>query len=551
MDIDKKLRGLKRRKIPSDLDRILSIERLSPLFSPEEAALWTKVLAKPKGEYKLRPVQGAALATVFSHRGGFGAIGVGHGKTLIALLAGTVAKAKRPIILTAPSLTDQMRSDGEYWSNHFDLLMPKVLSYGALSTQTDLLTRYNPDFIVADEAHCLRHKTSARTRRFIRFFHENPSCGFLALSGTITAKSLLDYSHLLELSLRERAPIPFNRWELERWAACIDPDGEPARADLARLHYLVQWSSQSDLAVPSKKTIRKAFKERLVTTPGVISTKEGSCEASLHLIKHSPPHSKAIKAALKNLSARWETPEGEPIADASTKSRIFKSLSLGYYYKWDWGESAPDLEWLEAKRNLNRLVARVLRYSPKEGRDSPKLVIDWSKNGGGAVELRTAISLWEQIKDRASPLVIPVWICKEKIQYLADWLFEFGDPALLWYSSNAIGISLANLGIPTYGAGSLSPKGEICAVSIAVHGKGKNLQMYDTAFVLEPPANGATWEQLLGRTHRSGQASDLVTWHYFDYSGSLNKAKGHAEYIEETQGTRQKLNLATFLTTER
>ena len=180
-----------------------------------------------------------------------------------------------------------MQNEAEKWSKFFRFTPPQVLSYGILSTQTDILERLKPDLIVADEAHYLRHKTSARTRRFLRYFHNN-RCNFVALSGTITAKSLLDYAHLLELALRERTPIPLNRYELERWAACIDPDGEPNQSDLKRLAYLVRWSNQSKLTPTNCESIRRAFRERLTTTPGVVSTRRGSCESSLYLLKHRP-----------------------------------------------------------------------------------------------------------------------------------------------------------------------------------------------------------------------------------------------------------------------
>lgn len=546
MDLDRHLAALDRRRIPSDLDRILSMPRT--LTGPNENAadLWTRRLSK--GAHALRPIQGAALSVVEAYGGGFGSIGVGHGKTLIALLAGEAAGAKNPLILTPPSLVGQMEADADLWADRFSFVRPLIVSYGALSTQTDLLDRLRPDLIVADEAHYLRHRTSARTRRFLRYFSVNPRCGFLALSGTITAKSLLDYAHLLELSLRGRAPVPLNRWELERWAACIDPDGEPTKADLDRLGILVRWSGQSHLAPACKETIRRAFRERLTTTPGVIATREGSCEASIHLIKHTPAHSPAVKAALKTLTEKWETPDGEPIADASTKSRAYRQISLGFFYRWDWGEAGPDEEWLEARRAVDRLVGRTLRYASREGRDSPALVIEWSRAGGGAAPLRDAITLWDRIKDRAAPTLYAVWICQEKMQYISDWVFESGDPALIWYTSTAVGASLAFLGLPVHGAGSLCPTSGHAAASIRVHGKGRNLQQYRTAFILEPPANGGTFEQLLGRTHRAGQAADMVEWHYFDFGGAVDKAKTHAEYIEQTQGTRQKLNQAVYLT---
>ncbi len=547
MDLDQHLKNLKRRVIPSDLDRILNMPRESSEGSEEAAARWTSALGL--GGATLRPIQGAKLDNVAKYGGGVGLMAVGSGKTLVALLAGAAAGAKTPVVVVPPSLVGQMKDEAEKWSKHFRFPTPAILSYGIISTREEILNDLKPDLIVADEAHYLRHKTSTRTRRFLRYFRDNPRCKLLALSGTLTSKSLLDYAHILELALRDRAPIPLNRWELERWAACVDPDGEPNASDLNRLAYLVAWSSQSNLTPVNKESIRRAFRERLTSTPGVVVTTKSSCASSLYLNRHRPKHSATVRDALKKLREEWKTPDGEPIADASAKSRTFKNLATGFYYRWDWGESGEDLEWLETRRELNRRVGHVLRYSPREGRDSPKLVTDWSRNGGGNDELRRVVLKWDAIKDRANPTPAPVWICREKIDYLENYLYDLSEPAILWYSSNAVGQALARLGVATHGAGSFPPSGDICAASIAVHGKGRNLQMYSRCFIIEPVASAGMFEQLLGRTHRAGQTADAVWWDYFDFGDALKRAKAGAEYIEATHGSPQKLNLATFLTT--
>jgi len=547
MNLDQHLQNLTRQKIPSDLERILDMPRQGPQDGQEAADYWNTALGL--GGASLRPEQALALSVIEKRRGGFFMYGVGFGKTLIALLAGTAAGSRSPVVLVPPALVKQMEQEAVKWSRFFKFRTPAVVSYGLLSTRRGLLEELKPDLIIADEAHNLKDKKSVKTRRFLRYFNRNPRCGFVALSGTMTSKSLLDYAHLLELSLRERAPIPFNRYELERWAACVDPDGEPNQSDLNRLSYLVQWAHPSKLTPTNKETIRSAYRTRLTTTPGVLATVRSSCDASLIMQHHKPRHTQAIKDALKTLREKWEKPDGEPIADASQASATFKNLCTGFYYRWDWGENGPDLEWLEAKRHLNRLIGKVLRYSPREGRDSPALVTDWSRNGGGTQELREAVRLWDEVGKRPGPKNVAVWLCQEKLKYALQYAYNSSDPVLLWYSSNALGSSLARLGVDVRGAGSLPPSGGLAACSIAVHGAGRNLQMYRKCLVIEPPASGSIWEQLLGRTHRSGQQADAVQWDFMDYAGSVAKAKTHAEYVEQTTGTRQKLNYATILTT--
>ena len=545
MDIDKLLKSIPRREIPSEMDRILSIPQVEQGDGVKESIKWTKRLGT--GGATFRPTQGLALDICEKYGGGFLLMQVGYGKTLVALAAGQAAGATNPLILVPPALVKQMHSEMEYWSKRFRFRKSVIESYNRLSTVDGLLESIKPDMIIADEAHNLRHKGSVRTRRFLRYFRNNPRCGFLALSGTMTSKSLMEYAHLLELALRENAPIPLDYYDVQRWAACVDPKGEPNKSDLLSMAPLIKWAELGDFAVTNKKYIRKAFKKRLVSAPGVITTVSGSCGASLYLPRHKVEHSAEIKKALKVLKNQWELPDGEPIADASVHSFAQKNLSLGFYYQLDWCKNGPNYEWLEARRSLDRLVARVLRYSPREGRDSPALVIEWSRAGGGSNELRDAIHAWDQIRYKAKPKTVPVWICEQKIDYLMNWVNSQKKSTIVWYRSKAIEGKLKQHGMSVHGEGSDAPSGQTCAASIAVHGKGRNLQMYHNCFIVETPSNGGTFEQLLGRTHRSGQKADAVWWNYFEFGTALRKAKKDAEYIQETTGSIQKLNLATFI----
>jgi len=543
-----------RHRVPGDVERVLTMPR-EALDGGPLAVAWAQRLNASGAT--LRPIQGHALEVISRYKTLFGSIGVGHGKTLICLLAGAAAGAKRPLLLCPPALVEQMKEDAFTWAPFFDFTPPEILSYGKLSTVAGsaILEGLRPDLIIADEVHALRHKTSARTKRVLRYFREHPGAGFVGVSGTITARSLLDYAHLLELCLRDRAPIPLSPYELNAWAACIDPDGEATRADWRRLWPLVTWSGGSDF-MPDKTEerrpiLREAFRKRLASTPGVVCTRSSSCDASLHIVEHRPPVGEALTKAIANLAARWETPDGEPIADAATYSRIARQLSVGFYYRWEW-EGDPDLDWLEKRRAWVRAVARVLRYSAREGLDSPALVAAWVEGGRGNPATHDAWRAWQEVKHKPAPETVPVWIDEGVIDYARRWLDD-GDPSILWYQSRAIGERLARH-LPTFGADTACPSTShpaTVAASIAVHGKGRNLQAYHCGFVLEPPASGSAWEQLIGRFHRQGQASHLVEFHVLQHTQPLQKAleraRSDALYIEQTQGQKQKLNFARFV----
>ena len=82
-------------------------------------------------------------------------------------------------------------------------------------------------------------------------------------------------------------------------------------------------------------------------------------------------------------------------------------------------------------------------------------------------------------------------------------------------------------------------------------GKKSNLQKYCQNLVLSPSPSGATWEQLLGRTHRPGQQADevevVVYQHSPEFREALEKARANSEYIEASTWQRQKLNFATIV----
>ena len=97
--------------------------------------------------------------------------------------------------------------------------------------------------------------------------------------------------------------------------------------------------------------------------------------------------------------------------------------------------------------------------------------------------------------------------------------------------------------------------------SIAVHKDGKNLQGqvrngrrvpgHSENLVLNFSPSGTEMEQLLARTHRSGQEADEVTtWFYGHTAPARNavaSACNDARYQEGTMGTPQKLCYGQWL----
>ncbi|MBV30311.1 MAG: hypothetical protein CL504_06735, partial [Actinobacteria bacterium] len=74
--------------------------------------------------------------------------------------------------------------------------------------------------------------------------------------------------------------------------------------------------------------------------------------------------------------------------------------------------------------------------------------------------------------------------------------------------------------------------------------QGKNLQAWGNHFIAHPLSDGARWEQLLGRSHRTGQTRKVVTVTvptFAEFGVALASAREASRYIEESTGLDQRL----------
>jgi hypothetical protein len=467
---------------------------------------------------------------------------------LIALLAPEVLHSERSVLLVEPSLRAQLlNKDLPFYGASFNLLSISVVAYSELSSahKADSLERIKPDLIIADEAHNLRHRDSARTKRFLRYMKEHPECRFVALSGTMTSKSIKDYAHLIELALRKNSPLPYGYRELQDWADALDvaPQNPLGPGALMRL-------------CEPGESVRSGFRRRLVETHGVVATEEGALGTSLVISERSIHKVPAIvELKLAHLRATWSIGE-EELMDAMVLHRVARQIAAGFYYQWVWPDGV-DHEWKDARAAWHSEVRSYLRHRSRPGMDSPALLQHAAEEGEWNSETWPA---WEAVKSRPAPPVEAVWLDDFLIKDVVRWAAERsadgrrgGHGGIVWYEHNAIGEALARY-LPTFGEGEQA-SGDLLkadpdthpaiACSIKAHGTGKNLQAWSRSLVVTPPANGKTWEQLLGRTHRPGQAADRVEVEVYLYTPELRSAfesaEASARYIQETQGQQQKL----------
>jgi len=549
-----------RREEPTegDIKRILKL----PKFNHTAPDL-TNRYRLAGGQYTLFPIQQQALYEAYIAGGLFGMIAVGNGKTLVCDLLPRIYGAKRPLLLLPPQMVEQYHEMHEDFSHHFQVANNiKVLPYSKLSVASGAYTlkEYQPDLIMADEAHYLRHKSSTRTKRVSRYMSANPQTRFCALSGTLTNRSLKDYAHIIEWCLGANAPVPFDFLVRESWAACLDADGQPNEIDWGKAAPFFHKIAGSRVPM-TQENFRKVFRYRLVTTPGVVASRQDAIGASLVIHRRAVSLPIVIQDALAKLANAWKSPDGEEIADSLSYHRVSRQLSKGFYTVWDWGESGPDYEWLEARASWNSNVRRYLTKN-REGQDSMLLISNALAQGRITpredAALYTAWAKWQEVKERDEPPTRPVWLdgflVRDALRWASQQVERQQGPIIIWYESLAVQEQLEAAGITIYGAGSSRPEMDpgqpVIACSVRVHGTGKNLQAWSNQILIAPPSSGAVWEQLLGRTHRTGQQADEVHLTVYQHSDAflhaLLTARRDAKYVQSTQGVKQKLLYATF-----
>lgn len=520
---------------------------------------------------KLKSIQAWGLHEAETVGGVLGPIGVGDGKTLLNLLTPMVMpKCKTALLLIPPDLKAQLLEvDWPFYEQHWHL--PNlttgrwhapgrpylhVVAFSELSSAkaTDLLERINPDLIVVDEAHNLRSRGAARTKRFLRYMHGHQGVRLCAWSGTLTSKSLKDYAHLAALALGDKAPVPLVWPTVEEWASAIDP-AEDFPAPIGKL---------AALCKPGEH-IHEGFQRRLRSSYGVVASgTEQNCNASIVVRERPFKVPAAVEDALKKLRASWDRPDGEALVSGLDVARCARELAAGFFYRWRWPRKEPEEvreRWLTVRANWHRELREKLKHS-REHLDSPLLLAKAAIrfHEGYRGELPTWCAEWwpewVKVRDTAKPETETVWVDDSLAKDAAEWLKN--QTGICWYEHDAFGRKVAELsGAPLYGPGEeasseiLKERGDRSIVaSIRSHNKGKNLQMFSRNLVANPPGDGATWEQLVGRTHRTGQQADEVTVsvyrHTQEYREALDKARELASYIAGTMGGTQKLLRATF-----
>lgn len=339
----------------SEIDRILALPRVEHSDDPLPEL-------SPAAGLELHPIQQAALRAVRDLGGGLLPIGVGHGKSWIAILAASVLDVDGAIILAPTATVPQLDAEREKLSAGYRVKPLRILSYERLSRAdaSEALRAAASELggrvaLILDEAHKVKRPQAARTKRVRRFVRAT-GCPVVAMSGTLTSKSLLDFAHLSRWALGDGSPLPNSYRRLTAWANALDVETADLDQQWLRSHEarrLVEWAGGDEV---TRVTARDAFRERLHSAPGVVASKEGSIGASLvvrRVLRRRLATPPAVVELLDQLSEGVD-PQGEPVGDPAAAARISRQLVAGYWYRWRWPDGQPDVDWLLARADWHR-----------------------------------------------------------------------------------------------------------------------------------------------------------------------------------------------------
>lgn len=618
----KKKSGIARKK--GDMARICAL----PVYTgmePEELEEINRMFLLPRAYdagFRLFQSQAEGLYAIRTLQGALCGIGVGWGKTLIAVKGlcdlWKYHGHRKLMLVVPPDVYPQLaRTDIDWIRSKVDLfdvplhylggLNPErraalyssgdsgvyITTYSQLSNRDgeDLLYGISPTAIAFDECHEISRARAARTRRIMLYVKQHKP-KIIALSGTVTKKSLMDYWHLMVAALGDKAPVPLLHSRAVDWANIIDAKATPTLSEAELLRPLLLWASkQADCPKiePGISSYRRCFKLRRNSAPGVVTTPDEEIGCSLILdpqaVDTGRPGWKELCRFVGKLDDELETPNGDQLEHAMSAWKYHYELAAGFYNELVWptedelaertGYPLADCAvllrqskaWHEAHNKYQAELREWLKYNATRGLDTAMLVGN-SMARRGALETGERLhSLWKTMHARDFEGRIErdrrvVRVCDYKIKDALDWAEQVGH-GLVWYYNKEIGKwlqeeaetrGLGYVFCPSGTTGIFKSKGKIAIASWRGHGKGKNLQhIHSNNYFVQPPRMADWMQQTLGRTHRNGQQADSLTvrlnmtteFDHMNYAAMLNDAL----YVQQADGERQKAITAVYTST--
>jgi hypothetical protein len=326
----------------------------------------------------------------------------------------------------------------------------------------------------------------------------------MALSGTITKKSLGDYAHIATRALGQQSPVPIREQAIKVVGSYIDaerggggiPGSEYAVSQREQLiiENFITWAEEHGHQVRKAENgtpllpheqVRQSFQARLRTVPGVVATNDTGVDASLLLSWREPKRpasaeAEAMVTLMKQVVIQGQTPNGDTIDYGMHQFKWLWELSAGFYNNMIW----PDLDrvrseyvrqWdrriseveaealLEKAKNhhallqeYHKVLRRFLERNHIPGCDTPMLVaaeIVRQQEGNKKYDLPSDLVHAYLLQRAEGPdtypdlptrYTTPVRVCDYKIRSAVEWAEEHRKTgALMWYHHPEIGRWLA------------------------------------------------------------------------------------------------------------
>lgn len=523
--------------------------------------------------------------------GAIGAISVGSGKTGITIFALLALNTYDPkircgLLLLPTQQVTQLHHEYRLIREHFhvpemrihtgsvgkqelapNMPMLHVRPYSLLSiaSNSDWIRKLAPQAVISDECDKLKIIDGAGTSRVMRHFFERGDTAFVGLTGSLSDSRLGEYYHLMAIALKYHSPTPLDQVTVDEWERVISATGSPDLAGELRR-----------LCAPGEH-VWDGFRRRLNETKGVIIAAGASVDVKLVIRqREAPAIPEAVAVELNRLRTGWVRPDGEELVDAMAVAECALELACGMYYRWIFPRGEPEAlikEWLGARKDFHK-EQREFLLDRREYLDSPALAEKAAMRHWGDLPKRKdqpewqsyAWPRWRDVRGRVKPQTDAVWIDDFLVRDAVEWAHE--TKGIIWYKIKEFGRRIADLGGFTLHdggpdalerliggrKGSKVYRGEdgarsiVCSIQSNGRGRDGMQRIFNNQLIANPPASGAGWEQMLGRSHRQGQKADQVnTWFYKhtpELQAVIDKALRKSEYAERTYlGVPQKIRL--------
>lgn len=546
----------------------------------------------------LKHIQAVALRELAIVGGLGGLIGVGHGKTLLDLLApfaflqhmgpGTDPESLLVVLLVTAKLAGQLVEDYDYYGQHWqmpsmviqgrpndDRLRPgvpklQVMPYSRLQRleATSWMRHVRPHAIVSDECQKLRNRDSATVSRVERFIRDNPGTRAAVWSGSLTSRSVKDHAHLLDWALGPGSPLPRDKATVASWSTAVDPSKNPADPGA-----LLDGMITTGVCQPGE-SLYTGLKRRQCETLGVVATSSSSAECALEIDERpAPPIPEALQEHIRRAlgvaedgSEAWVRPDGEELVTALQAVECACTIACGFHYRWIYPHNVfPRDEllvntWIERRRLFFQELRQKLKRRD-EHLDSPELAIRAAQRAygqrprdRGLPEWRSQAWLpWFEIKDQVKPEADSVWLDDFLVNDATEWARS--HRGIVWFQYAPFGRRLQQVSrLPYFGAGKdareslLAEDGSRSVlVSIDAHGTGTNGLQFKFGEMLYPnlPGGADMWEQSIGRLRRAGQPRPVVRAEFYMHTRELRRrvrnALRAAYYVEGTTPMQQQI----------